>query len=116
VASWLQGALGPDRVEAFVFTGPSKSTLGFGLLAAVGTGRCRMYGADDSEDWRQVKREVEHARYELMGNEQMRFSVPASEGHDDYLMSLALVARAAVDAPPAESAVIHARPMEYNRW
>ncbi len=52
-------------------------------------------------------REVEVARYELRFNEQLSYRVPSTEGHDDYLMSMALLCHAASQAPaPPESAVI----------
>ncbi len=52
-------------------------------------------------------REVEVARYELRFNEQLSYRVPSTEGHDDYLMSMALLCHAASQAPtPPESAAI----------
>ena len=117
VASWLATALGPSVVEPFVFSAPSKSRLGFLLLAMAGTGRCRLYRPDGSSDAMRVWHEIAAARYELAGNEQLRFSVPSEEGHDDYLISLALCCRAASEAaPPPESLVIPPRPMSYGRW
>ena len=50
--------------------------------------------------------EIESARYELAANEQMRFFVPESEGHDDFLISLALCCHAATLAPPPPSSAI----------
>jgi hypothetical protein len=74
------------------------------LLAMAGTGRCRLYRRDGSPDSERMWHEVEKARYELKGEEIMKFFVPATEGHDDYLMSLALCCHAAqAAAPPAES-------------
>jgi hypothetical protein len=117
VASWLTSALGESVVESYVFTAPAKSRLGFALLAMVGTGRCRLYRADGAEEWARLTHEIAHARYELGANEQMRFHVPASEGHDDYLMSLALCCHAASNAaPPPSSLVIPPRPVLYERW
>jgi hypothetical protein len=117
VASWLASAAGESVVEPFVFTAPSKSRLGFTLLAMAGTGRCRVYRNDGSGPWAQLRREVDSARYELGANEQMRFSVPDSEGHDDFLMSLALCCHAAaLAAPPPSSAIIAPRPVPYERW
>ena len=43
VATWLEEALGKQVVECFQFTQGSKSTLGWDLLAAVNTGRLKMY-------------------------------------------------------------------------
>ena len=114
VASWLGTALGGGVVEPFVFSAPSKSRLGFLLLAMAGTGRCRLYRDDGSPEARQAQAEIVAARYELAGSEQMRFSVPTSEGHDDFLISLALCCQAAAGAaPPPESLVIPPRPV---RW
>lgn len=49
---------------------------------------------------------LELTRYELKGMETLSFSAPAREGHDDYLMSLALCVYAAATTPPPESQVI----------
>ena len=104
-------------MESFVFTAPSKSRLGFALLAMAGTGRCRFYRQDGSNAWRQAQREVESARYELGVNEQMRFFVPADEGHDDFLISLALCCHAAtLAAHPPASSIIQPRPVPYEPW
>ncbi len=110
-AAWLARELGKDRVEQFVFTGPSKSRAGFPMLAMCGTGRCTVYaaGADEEANTHRARflREAEVARYELRFNEQLSYGVPSSEGHDDYLMSTALMCHAASQAPaPPESAVI----------
>ncbi len=110
VASWLASALGESAVERFVLTAPAKSKLGFDLLGMAGTGRCRVYGRDDAAESRQVWLEIDEARYQLAANEQMRFYVPENEGHDDYLMSLALRCQAAQEAmPPAASALVAPR-------
>ena len=45
-------------------------------------------------------------RYDLRGPEQLAFFVPAREGHDDYLMSLALCAWTAASSPPPLSETI----------
>lgn len=98
VASALVKALG-GAVEPFVFTAASKSRLGFDLLAAVNTGRVTLYAGDGSAEYAEFRREMElaQARYRL--NQTMDFFVEPSRGHDDYLMSLALMVRAA-DSPP----------------
>jgi len=117
VASWLAGALGGAVVESFVFNPASKSRLGFALLAMAGTGRCRLYRDDGSPDAVRCRHEIAQARYEVGGNEQIRFFVPAGEGHDDYLISLALCAHAAgLAAPPPISAVIAPRREPEERW
>jgi len=115
LASWLQQELSADVVEQFVFTAPSKSRLGFLLLGMINTGRCTVYAPDGSEDARALWREVELARYEMRANEVLRFFVDPSDGHDDYLMSLALCGHAAdgTALPPAD-AVVRARPVTYD--
>ncbi len=117
VASWLAGVMGGEVVESFVFTAPSKSRLGFTLLAMAGTGRCRIYKQDGSAARCRLQQEIESARYELAANEQMRFFVPDSEGHDDFLISLALCCYAATIAPPPpSSAVIPPRLGKWQAW
>jgi hypothetical protein len=117
VASWLSSNLGGSVVESFVFSAASKSRLGFTLLGLAGTGRCRLYRPDGSTDAARWQQEIAAARYEVAANEQMRFYVPAAEGHDDYLMSLALCCHAATKAAsPPESAIIRPRPIVYDRW
>jgi hypothetical protein len=117
VASWLANAMGADIVESFVFSSATKSRLGFTLLGMAGTGRCRLYQPDGSTDATRWQQEIAAARYEMAANEQMRFSVPVAEGHDDYLISLALCCHAATGAaPPPESTIIRPRPVVYERW
>ena len=115
IASWLASELGGPTVEQFVFTAPSKSRLGFTLLGMVNTGRCRVYTGDGSEEYQAFWAEAVAARYEMRANEQMTFYVPDSEGHDDFLMSLALCAHAATDvAAPAADVVVRPRPLDYG--
>ncbi|MBI2868440.1 MAG: hypothetical protein HYX96_01265 [Chloroflexi bacterium] len=99
VASFLREALG-GRVVPFTFTQPSKSMLGFNLLAAVNSGRLKMYRADGSAEFREFWREIEKARSHYRPSQTMNFFVEPSEGHDDYLMSLALLVEAAGDYAP----------------
>ncbi|MGH2391190.1 MAG: hypothetical protein ACRDIE_23590, partial [Chloroflexota bacterium] len=91
--------------------------LGFAMLALAGTGRCKLYRAAGSTEAARCRHEIAHARYELGGNEQLHFYVPAAEGHDDYLISLALCVHAAsLAAPPPISAVIPSRREAEERW
>jgi hypothetical protein len=93
VASFLRKALG-SRVEPFHFTARSKSELGFNLLAAVNSGRLKVYKGDGSEEYKDFMREMEKARSFYRPSQTMNFFVDASDGHDDFLMSLALVVEA----------------------
>ena len=101
VASGLVKAMG-GAVEPFVFTAGSKSRLGFELLGAVNTGRVSAYSGDGSSEYAEFWREMELAQARYRVNQTMDFFVEASRGHDDYLMSLALMVRAA--ASPARTA------------
>ena len=101
VASGLVKAMG-GAVEPFVFTAGSKSRLGFELLGAVNTGRVSAYAGDGSSEYAEFWREMELAQARYRVNQTMDFFVEASRGHDDYLMSLALMVRGA--ASPARTA------------
>lgn len=114
LAAWLASELGP-AVEQFVFTAPSKSALAFALLGMINTGRCRVYAPDGSPECQSFWAEAAAARYEMRANQHMTFYVPESEGHDDFLVSLALCARAVGSAamPPADS-IVRPRPLSYG--
>ena len=94
VASFLGQALG-SRVVPFKFTAQSKSRLGFNLLAAVNSGRLKVYAADGSPEYRELFYEMERARSRYRPNRTLDFYVDPAEGHDDFLMSLALMVEAA---------------------
>ncbi len=93
VASFLRKALG-SRVTPFTFTQKSKSELGFNLLAAVNSGRIKMYRGDGSAEYQEFCLEMEKARSQYRASQTMNFYVEPSQGHDDFLMSLALVVEA----------------------
>jgi hypothetical protein len=99
VASFLRKALG-TKVTPFVFTAHSKSELGFNLLAAVNSGRLRMYAADGSAEYVEFWNEMEMSRCCYRANQSMNFFVEPERGHDDLLMSLALLVEAAKDCAP----------------
>jgi len=115
VASFLQSALGEHVVEQFVFTTPSKSRLGYNLLSAVNGGRLKIYTQNADHDtitecWRQLKA----ARYDMRAQQTMNFYVDEKDGHDDFLMSLALCAHAAQGAVilPAAASIPGTRPYQ----
>jgi hypothetical protein len=99
VASFLRGALG-SKVTPFVFTAQSKSEMGFNLLAAVNSGRLAMYASDSSAEYQEFWREMELARCFYRPNQSMNFYVDPARGHDDMLMSLALLVEASRDCAP----------------
>lgn len=102
VASFLGGALG-HRILPFKFTQSSKSALGFNLLAAVNSGRLKLYAQDGSADHRELMFELERARSVCRPNQTINFFVDPAEGHDDYLISLALCVEAASTALPKKA-------------
>ena len=101
VASFLSGALGTSVVLPFLFTQPSKSRLGFELLAAINSGRVKLYAQDGSEEYREFWFQINSARSNFRPNQTMNFYVDPIVGHDDYLSSLALLVEAAQYTPRA---------------
>ena len=95
VASLLSKTLG-HRVTPFVFTSPSKSDLAYELLATTNREELRIHAGAPEDLWRQL----ELARTRVRPSRLMDFYVDPREGHDDYLMSLALTAHAAATVRP----------------
>jgi hypothetical protein len=95
MAQLLARTLGSSRVIPLRFTAEIKSRLGYRLLAAVNGGRLKTYAADGSPEYATFWREAELARVAYRPNRSMNFFVDPSQGHDDYLVSLALALEAA---------------------
>jgi len=102
VASFLRKELG-SRVIPFVITSKSKSDMGFELLSFINSGRLKLYKQDGSREYQETLFELERARVQYRPNQTMNFYVDSQEGHDDFLMSLALVVRAAKGLSPREA-------------
>jgi hypothetical protein len=102
VASFLRKSLG-SRVVPFKFTQKTKSEAGFDLLAAVNSGRLKLYKQDGSEEYREMFFELEKARSVYRPSQTLNFFVDSSDGHDDYLMSLALAVQAANRCVPRKA-------------
>ena len=94
VAAFLKQALG-RRVVPFKFTARSKSELGFNLLSAVNSGELKIYAGDGSPEYQEMWFELDKAKSFYRPSQTMNFYVDPSEGHDDFLMSLALLVEAA---------------------
>jgi len=94
VSSFLRQALG-TRVLPFTFTQQSKSGLGFNLLSAINSGRLKMYQGDSSDEYQEFWFEMEKAKSQYRPSQTMNFYVDPAQGHDDFLMSLALLVEAA---------------------
>jgi len=102
VASFLRKELG-SRVIPLVITSKSKSDMGFELLSFVNSGRLKLYKQDGSPEYRETLLELERARAQYRPNQTMNFYVDPQEGHDDFLVSLALVVQAAKGLGPREA-------------
>ena len=99
VSSFLRQAVG-SPVVPFTFTSQSKSELGFKLLAWVNSGSLKMYAGDGSAEYQEFWFEMEKAKSHYRPSQTINFYVDLSEGHDDFLMSLALLVAAASDYQP----------------
>jgi hypothetical protein len=94
VASFLRKELG-SRVIPFTFTQKSKSELGFELLSYVNSNRVKLYQQDGSKEYQETMFQLEKAKAEYRPNQTVNFYVLSWQGHDDFLMSLALLVIAA---------------------
>ncbi len=99
IAAILKQALG-SKVVPFVFTQKSKSELGFELLAFINSGRLKIYRQDGSEDYKELMYQLEKAKSVYRPNQTLNFFVDPQDGHDDYLMSLALLVFGAKEWQP----------------
>jgi hypothetical protein len=120
MASLLKAKLGEDKVVPFHFTRQSKSKLTYQFLSLIDSGRLKMYsyeGAPDDisiEAWKQLKL----ARYRVPGEDLLDMYVAPDEGHDDYLISIALCCEAASERPKPTfySVIIPPRREPYDGW
>jgi hypothetical protein len=102
IASFLRKELG-SRVIPFVITSRSKSDMGFELLSFVNSGRLKLYKQDGSREYKETLFELERAGTQYRPNQTMNFYVDPQEGHDDFVMSLALLVQAAKGLGPREA-------------
>jgi hypothetical protein len=102
VYSFLKKALGA-RILPFTFTAASKSELAFNLLAAVNSDGLKLYRGDGSAEYQEFRYEMERAKSEYRAGRTMNFFVDESDGHDDFLMSLALLVEAGRKYEPREA-------------
>jgi len=101
VAGFMAHALGKSTAVPFLFTQSSKSRLGFDLLAAINSGRVKMYARDGTGDCIEFWNQVVKARSSFRANQTMNFYVDPADGHDDFVSSLALLVEAARYTPRA---------------
>jgi phage FluMu gp28-like protein len=100
LAAFLTKALGPSCVEAVKLSAETKSRMGYALLTAVNSGRFRLPARDGSAESAECWRQVQLCRAVYRPNRTLSYFVEARDGHDDYVMSLALVAAAAAGVSP----------------
>lgn len=96
LASFMDASLGRHgiRVVPFIFSAASKSQLGWDLVGLIESGRYTEYADDDDDITRLFLAQARATTYEIRngpGN-LLRWSVPDRDGHDDLVMSAALVA------------------------
>lgn len=109
LASLLLNRLGQERILPFTFTRPAKSRLAYQLLGLLNSGRLSLYSSSAApggmveECWYQLRR----ARYRLPAPETLDIYVEPAEGHDDFLISLALLTEAikAVNTPAVSTLI-----------
>jgi hypothetical protein len=96
LTSFLASSLARDPVKVlpFIFTASSKSRLGWDFLGLVDSGRIKEYADDDAADTREFHAQLRATTFQVLngpGNV-LRWSVPEADGHDDLVISAALVA------------------------
>jgi hypothetical protein len=101
LSSFLGAALG-ERLLPFIFTGASKSKLGWDFIGVIESGRFKEYAADTSDGLMQARfwREVENVQMEVVPGPDRRLKWGTPEGakiggefiHDDLVLSAALCA------------------------
>lgn len=118
LASLLASRLGTERARPFHFTQQSKSHLAYQLLGLINTGRLKLPArascpAEVSDEcWRQV----EMARYRLPAPDLMDFYVDPADGHDDFLISLALLTETLTDLKPVAFPSVILPPRPQRPW
>jgi len=94
VAAFLTALRTPMQIVALRRSQQEKSRIGYQLQAAAAGGHLRLNAGDDLER-QQCYAQCRLARRILRPNSPMTFGVDPNEGHDDYVMSLALTVDAA---------------------
>jgi hypothetical protein len=115
MASMLQTKLGEDMVIPFNFSRPSKSELTFQFLSLVNSGRLKIYAPDDApaEIYEECMKQLKLARYTIPGEGLLSMMVSPSEGHDDFLISIALCCESIreFETPVQEAEIVKPRPL-----
>ncbi|HTK10271.1 MAG TPA: hypothetical protein VL485_24085 [Ktedonobacteraceae bacterium] len=115
LASLLLDRFGAERIFPYHFSRPSKSKLTYQLLSLINSGRIKLYAPEEAppeilaECWKQLKL----ARYRVPGENLLDMYVDPSDGHDDFLLSLALCGEAIREfvIPSTASVIIRPAPL-----
>lgn len=95
LASFLDASLTPHgvKVRRFGFTSASKSQLGWDFLALIDSGRYKEYADNGEHDTAEFYAQLRATEYTTAGGpgSALRWSVPTAAGHDDLVISAALV-------------------------
>jgi hypothetical protein len=102
ITAFLKHKLG-GRIIPYKFTQKTKSEAGFDLLAAINSGRLKIYKQDGSAEYAELMYELEKAKGNYRPNQTLNFYVEPGDGHDDFMTSLALVVQAARRYAPAKA-------------
>jgi hypothetical protein len=102
ITAFLKNKLG-NRVIPYKFSQKTKSEAGFDLLAAINSGRLKIYRQDGSAEYTELLQELEKSRGIYRPNQTLNFYVEPGEGHDDYLISLALAVQAGKNYTPTRA-------------
>ncbi|HZR41419.1 MAG TPA: hypothetical protein VFB12_14955 [Ktedonobacteraceae bacterium] len=96
-ASHLQNILGTHRIKRIKFTRPTKSHLGNQMLKFIRCGQLKLYAAENAPRriFEECHQQLRNARQRLLPSQMVDFYVDPSDGHDDFLISLALLIEAA---------------------
>ncbi len=112
MASLLASRCGTERVLPFTFTRASKSRLAYHLLALLNSSRLKLYSEESAPPViaAECRQQLKMARYRLPAPEILDMYVDPSDGHDDFLISLALLAEGlTLLSQPAASTLIRPR-------
>ena len=116
LCSMLQHHLGTERVIPYFFTRASKSKLVYQLLTMINSDCLQLYRARPGDELvhdtlAECMRQLQHARYRTHANDQIDAYVDPADGHDDFVMSLALCCEAvrAWSTPVSETTIIPPR-------
>lgn len=90
---------GERRIEALKYTAAVKSELAYDLMAAINTGRLKIW-RPDGPGHGELLWQLTNCRAEYRPNQQIAWGVAPADGHDDLANSLALCERASRRGKP----------------